>query len=718
MPTIINVEHKNNAIELDDNEDDASSKAKENSNPTTTDGNKGKGEDGPSDDQAAESVPGVIDAQDRKIIAAIAKAEGEDDGEKISSSASSERLEELLKKAIAAMDNQGSKPNAISDPGRLEDLRKMKQFLLNKLQQCGGIGENINKGREQSSTFNSAYSQMAFAEQMHMMQQHDLQEMQHQNTYLQEELQNARKRKVNGEYKEGGKSGTSTSYSADLNNAAHVHQHLGMMAWRRRHLDMSMAYNMNHAGNMNYMHLYPVHYPQQWQTSAVPQQFMDSRANQSNENNTSQTRENDTDPKESDESKCHKLPKPQMQRKSVHQKPQRLSLSAKKKWTYLERCNPELVAAIEERLIAPEIEAFKALVKTICTTIMELNSNGDDIIQGILIRRMVEKHKPRWSKLNEELIENEIQSTKQKRQKDATVDEHLRNMHVGLQRTKEQLELIAAKNSKMAAEVQINSGNTELESTEAPIDHNNEGDQEKEVEKQTYRPTRDMIPSPTDAIDEDSDASQQPSTEQGEGIATNPSNKRKRSESPIDFYVKELLAEEEGKESAAPKEQPKRLKAQCTFEGCQTLDKGGGWCKRHRPADYLCTKEGCNRMATSEGHCWEHDGRKMCKREGCTVYPKTASDFCGKHRCYHKKCIVEGCDKRRALKDYCYHHGPIKKCKVEGCEKWAVCRGICCDHGAPRFKRKQCAHDGCVSYASSRGGFCYRHASNYNNTKK
>ena len=80
---------------------------------------------------------------------------------------------------------------------------------------------------------------------------------------------------------------------------------------------------------------------------------------------------------------------------------------------------------------------------------------------------------------------------------------------------------------------------------------------EQDMEQPAYRPTRDIIPSPVDTLEEDvmhHNNSQQ--------------NKKamlgcKQAESPIVFYMAKLLAEDEAKEANAPTEQLKWRHGPC-----------------------------------------------------------------------------------------------------------------------------------------------------------
>lgn len=124
-----------------------------------------------------------------------------------------------------------------------------------------------------------------------------------------------------------------------------------------------------------------------------------------------------------------------------------------------------------------------------------------------------------------------------------------------------------------------------------------------------------------------------------------------------------------------------RLKGQCSMPGCQTRDKGGGFCAKHgggRPCKYA----GCTKIVAGAPFCTPHGGRrkKLCLSIGC-VKGDQGGGFCAAHG-GGRRCAVQGCERRDIGKGRCWSHGGGRRCAFVNCKRCPIQKSVYCKlHG-------------------------------------
>ena len=99
----------------------------------------------------------------------------------------------------------------------------------------------------------------------------------------------------------------------------------------------------------------------------------------------------------------------------------------------------------------------------------------------------------------------------------------------------------------------------------------------------------------------------------------------------------------------------------------------------------------------------------FCSTEGCTSIVKQGG-VCRRHGAKTKRCCVQGCTNQVVKGGVCIKHGAKRKlCSSEGCTNKAHREGVCMRHGA----KVECSYEGCTSYAR-KWGLCKRHGSKVN----
>ena len=120
-----------------------------------------------------------------------------------------------------------------------------------------------------------------------------------------------------------------------------------------------------------------------------------------------------------------------------------------------------------------------------------------------------------------------------------------------------------------------------------------------------------------------------------------------------------------------------------------------------------CEREGCTTLARSRGLCKKHGGGKRCSEPDCDK-AAVKGEWCSGHggnALTRMPCQIEGCCKIAKKGVYCQEHAG-DFCSVEGCDKIAQRYGLCIAHGGQT--RKPCYTEGCCNLAHT-GGFCKTH---------
>uniref|UniRef100_K3WIA2 WRKY19-like zinc finger domain-containing protein n=1 Tax=Globisporangium ultimum (strain ATCC 200006 / CBS 805.95 / DAOM BR144) TaxID=431595 RepID=K3WIA2_GLOUD len=145
-----------------------------------------------------------------------------------------------------------------------------------------------------------------------------------------------------------------------------------------------------------------------------------------------------------------------------------------------------------------------------------------------------------------------------------------------------------------------------------------------------------------------------------------------------------------------------RVRKHCSFQGCEKVDAGGGFCVGHGGGK-KCSFPGCEKGYQTGGFCRKHGGGARCHVPGCGKVD-AGKGLCRAHG-GGKRCQAEGCAKADVGGGFCTSHGGGRRCSEDGCTKIDQGGGKCRAHGGA----KRCKHDTCTQTARGSSGFCPDH---------